>query len=196
MSSKYIFDFDRTLFDTDAFFSDLLDVLESEYHIPPAKIRKEEHEFRDDDGNTYDFFRHMEGYTKDTPMEIIDKVRPKLKGGYLYSDARQVLGSQTISRQSQILTIGESKFQHFKIALANLHNFPHAIIREPKLTYMAKNWVRDYSNALFLVDDKAMTFEYETPGNLCLYQVIRSDSQPRSDKPGVTIIDSLEQLEF
>ncbi len=193
---KYIFDLDSTLFDTQRFFGDLIDILADEYDIDPNRFRQEERHYRDETGSMYDFFRHLSEYTADDPPVVVQKIWPKFKSSYLYSDVRPVLNNKNIQKHSRIVTIGESKYQHIKLALAGLHQYPHTIIQEPKIPFIEAKLAPKTSEQLTLVDDKAMTFDHPSKKDLKLYQIIRRADQQKSKQSNVTIIESFDELDF
>lgn len=195
MKKKYFLDFDSTLFDTRRFFEDLIYILAEEYGLEPNSFRQQEHEYRDETGSMYDFFSHIGTYTKDTPAVVVQKVWPKLKKDYVYKDAKAVLDDKKIREQSQIITLGHPQYQHLKLALAGLIEYPHTIIQEPKIPYIEKTFSTDGS-LVTLVDDRAMTFDYPVTRPIQLYQIVRYSHQPKTKNPNVKIISSFEELDL
>ncbi len=191
---KYFLDFDSTLFDTPRFFEDLLYILAEEYGLEPNAFRQEEHHFRDETGSMYDFFSHIGNYTDDSADVIVKKVWPKLKRDYIYPDARRVLENKHIRTNAQIITLGHPQYQHLKLALAGLLDFPHTIIQEPKIPYIEAKCASDAT--VTLIDDRAMTFDYPSTRPITLYQIVRYSHQPKTKNPNVKIISSFDQLDF
>lgn len=195
MKKKYFLDFDSTLFDTPRFFEDLIHILAKEYQLDPNTFRQEEYRYRDKTGTMYDFFTHIRSYTKDAPDVIVKKVWPHLKSDYVYEDAQAILADRRIQAKSQIITLGHPQFQHLKLALAGLLDYPHTIIQKPKIPYIEAKFSADHT-PLTLVDDRAITFDYQATRPIKLFQIIRYSHQLKTNNPNVKIINSLKELNF
>lgn len=195
MNKQLLFlDFDSTLFDTPRFFEDLIYILAEEYGLDPNTYRQEEHNYRDETGSMYDFFSHIAQYTQDPADAIVQKVWPKLKKDYIFDDARKILNNKKIREKSQIVTLGYPQYQHLKLALAGLLDYPHTIIQEPKIPYIEAKY--PFAEKVTLIDDRAFTFDYPATKPIELFQIVRYSHQPKTKNPNVRIISSFDELDF
>lgn len=180
-------DFDRTLFDTQTFFTDLWQWLGDEYGLDGQAEQQRANEFYTMCGTLYDydFFTHIDacGLAR---TDVEQRAKQALTGPYLYQDAQYALALRPI-----ILTFGNSDYQRFKLSFCDLADYTTIIIQESKGDYIARHHPRD---SVTLVDDKDLIAEL--PPQVHFIRIDRTQPRPHTHvRERYDTIASLQYIE-
>ncbi|MBW3538264.1 hypothetical protein KY386_02100 [Candidatus Parcubacteria bacterium] len=185
-----ILDFDGTVFDTYAFYGDILKLLHARYQVNSYRFLQQIDRYTTtDDGGTYDFFGHVRA-TLPLPAErITADIKIALAGrNYVYADAARFLADGGGDATRTVLTVGEPSWQAFKFEFAApIQPLTKLIIQVNKGDYLMRHLsvrpdgamtvgplAADYYREVSLVDDKTTTFEKVKPrAGLKLFRIKR-----------------------
>ena len=150
---KYYIDFDNTLFDTESFYNDLLQVV-NEYGINHKKIN--------------DYYNQKLSHSLFNPINIINKLIEKHKLKYeikqeldlFFQDLSKYLYNDTIdfleyliknNYEINLLTYGDFDYQQEKINKSKIKDYFNKIIITNKHKALLD---LDYENSIFIDDNK------------------------------------------
>ena len=186
-----LMDFDRTLFDTDAFFDALWRLVADEYGGIDADHEKaRKGSFLTYVGDLYDyaFHRHAADVLGDRYEEAaLDAlVKQRLSGKFLFDDATpEVIG--TIDR---IVTFGNEPYQRLKLSLCpEIEGIRTHIVHVPKGGFIAEL----FDVPTILVDDKPIQSEINPPARFIWLD--RSATADVGSDDGFVAISSLRHLD-
>ena len=144
-------DFDRTLFDTGAFFKDLENILELN-GVPFNEFLKYA---KEDEENGFNIFTILNVMKKDIKINsgIFEKINELFKNSetYIYDDAYDFIAKlKERGYKVFILTKGNNEYQLLKIQNTNLLNFVDGVL----VTLKAKGELElDYQESIFIDDN-------------------------------------------
>lgn len=153
---KIYIDFDRTIFDCEAFLRDLYAIIKK-YQIPKDIFMKCQNQCKKQGFNPLIILKKVEQeYQFDA--NIYDEINDLLKksNSYLYDDAIQFLEYlKHLDYQIIILTKGNTDYQKMKITYSNIQDYYDGLM----VTMKHKGHLDiDYKNSVF-VDDNPMEIE-------------------------------------
>lgn len=140
-SRLVILDLDGTIFDTYAFYGDILKVLHEQYHINAFEFVKQAKRYTTGEDGSYDFFGHVRQQLSLPPSQIRQAITAGLAGrSYLYPDAEQFLAKADSAATLAILTVGEPSWQALKFDyVTGIKQLPKRIIQANKGDYLMRH---------------------------------------------------------
>lgn len=185
-------DFDRTLFDTARFTTQLWEVVGRRYGIDVQAAKQEGKAYYNYVGRLYDydFFTHMRQLTDESDSAILQAVCQDLAGqGFLYDDSDEAFAWDREGYDVRVLTFGNEPYQRLKLALApRILELPVVIIRESKADYLASAHAMQQG---WLVDDKP---DQRLPAGFKEINLNRTADLPISQQSGYVIVNSLKHV--
>jgi hypothetical protein len=187
-------DFDRTLFDTNAFTAQLWQSVNRRYDVDIELAKAESKAYFTYLGNLYDydFFGHMRRITGLSDAAIEAAVREDLAHQqFLYEDSDAVFAWHRAGHDVRILTYGNEPYQRLKLGFtpAILESLPVVIIRERKADYLASAHADQLG---WLVDDKP---DQQLPAGFAEINLNRTAELPVARGSGYVIVNSLTHVE-
>jgi hypothetical protein len=186
-------DFDRTLFDTNAFTTQLWQSVSHRYGVDIEKAKAESKAYFTYLGNLYDydFFSHMRRITGLSDAAIEAAVHEDLAHQqFLYDDSDEVFAWQRAGHDVRILTYGNESYQRLKLGLVPtiVEKLPVVIIRERKADYLGTAHAEQLG---WLVDDKP---DQRLPIGFKEINLDRTAELPVSNSSGYVIVNSLTHV--
>jgi hypothetical protein len=185
-------DFDRTLFDTAKFTTELWKAVARRYDLDTEKAKAEGQSYFSYVGNLYDydFFAHMRSMTGQSDAAIADAVREDLAGqDFRYADSGEAFAWANEGHDVRILTFGNEPYQRLKLSLtAEFMDLPIMIIREAKGEYLG--WAHAAQQG-WLVDDKP---DQRLPIGFKEINLNRASDLPIAQQSGYVIVNSLKHV--
>lgn len=186
-------DFDRTLFDTNAFTTQLWQSVGRRYGVDIEQAKVESKVYFTYHGNLYDydFFGHMRYITGLSDAAIEAVVREDLAHHqFLYDDSDEVFAWQRAGYDVRILTYGNESYQRLKLGFAPniVEKLPVVIIRERKADYLASAHAEQLG---WLIDDKP---DQQLPTGFAEINLNRTAELPVARGSGYVIVNSLTHV--
>lgn len=174
MSDRRLFllDFDRTIFDTKRFSTDIMHALQAKYSLDPIEFERTYTDYFDPETGGYDPHAHHNKLLGITPDELDSVVSHSLSGrDYRFPDAASWMDDRDYSRDDcVIITMGRPRYQALKFAHCSgivhiekivmprnkgiaVRNHLHHIPQTPDLSILDGEYEQ-----ILLIDDSADTF--------------------------------------
>lgn len=190
MKKLLLLDFDRTLFDSDAFINKLWQIISTKYKLDFTDMLAEMPKFYHAVGELryYDFALHLQEATGQSVEESIGGIRPEMaKTQYQYSDVEPTLHQLSQEFEIRILSFGQPWFQNLKMSFTHIaSDLPRDIILSAKNEFIADHFAGRQGA---LVDDKRNS---ELPKGFTEIWLNRDSKESEPDS--IITINSLKQL--
>lgn len=191
-STIWLYDFDRTLFDTTRFFEWIWTFLEETYGIDSAMEKERARDYYTYAGDLYDyqFFRHIASIRTitDSAEVVHRRALENQPASFLFPDINSVLD---MVEEGRILTYGNAPYQQFKLSFCpELKSVPTDIILIDKGAYISEHY--DAAQSIVLVDDKQLAATL--PGNVTFIRLDREQGPPYKEHADYISIAALDVL--
>lgn len=169
-----VLDFDRTLFNTDEYFTWVVDLLESDFGVPRVVALRDFPKYKHVNFNLqyYDFFAHIGAMGLDLD-QVEQTIIRKLQGRGLYSDVAGILAGLPDSLECIVLTYGDPRHQRLKYTVSGLQ-LPMHISPGQKGEWLQKHYGDKRG---LMVDDRII---YDLPSEFAYEQVDRTAKNPQA----------------
>ncbi len=165
----YLLDFDRTLFDSERFLTDTLELLHNQTGLDIPAFRTAMPTWRE--GELYFFYDQVKTTCGLNPTQLEHLVSTHLGDDYVFADVAPWLATRQPHDSITIVTVGLEPFQQLKFNHARiLAGLPRIILQINKGTLLASGWQEKGTgryhtslatgeyNQVTLVDDNPATF--------------------------------------
>lgn len=193
-------DFDRTIFDHEAFIDWLDKFFVERFGLAPKAFRdslRHHHKNLPENLHLYQHAAHFEAVSGRSWSYIsgeVERALAKQKLDFCFDDAHPTMKQLITQHQDvRILTYGKGDYQRFKLSTCRFlrnHTLPVHVVREPKRLFLAKEFSKSTG---VLVDDK---HPLNLPPNWLHVWIARAESikAPEQLPTGEIKISSLKQL--
>ncbi len=167
----YILDFDRTIFDTLLFYTDIASVMQAKHDLDLDLFKQTYEQFFDAESGGYDIHAHHTNFVGITADEFDDVITNNLAGrDYRFADAAVWMDRRDPSDDLIIITMGIPRYQKLKFAhCSGLDGLTKVIVPSNKGALLRRHlegedtshnlsFLDKPDRQLLLIDDSAETF--------------------------------------